>query len=243
MGELIDWILISISGSSATIFVYLGEFHSNSQRSRAIMGSSVIFGVLCILMPLVAWGVINQDWQYDVPFINVTYKPWRLFMVICGLPELIAFVIITYLPESPKFVLSQGNQTEAKCILQRVNKMNDGINAKLEWTEIYGETESIDDNDCKLSIFESAWNQIAPLFKPPHLLSTVLICFIQFSIFFTCQGLNVFYADILNKMALHSNARQKVMMCNLINMHNETQQIIDENNEVDFISLQLFKMI
>lgn len=74
-------VVHSISGSSATVYAYLSEFHDNRQRGRAIMGSAVIFGIACFIVPLLAWIVINQDWQFNIPFIDITYKPWRLFLV------------------------------------------------------------------------------------------------------------------------------------------------------------------
>lgn len=45
------------------------------------MGSSVIYGISCILLPLIAGAVINLDFKYDIPLIGITYTPWRLFLV------------------------------------------------------------------------------------------------------------------------------------------------------------------
>lgn len=35
----------SIAGSSATIYAYLGEFHSSKNRSKVLMGASFIYGI------------------------------------------------------------------------------------------------------------------------------------------------------------------------------------------------------
>lgn len=45
----------SISASSATIFVYLGEFHNSRNRTNSIMGASIAAGFICILLPFIAW--------------------------------------------------------------------------------------------------------------------------------------------------------------------------------------------
>lgn len=240
-------IVISISASSATIYVYLGEFHNNKQRGRAIMGSSVISGFVCILLPLVAYIVINQDWHFDVPLIDVMYKPWRLFLVLCSFPAVTSFVIFMFLPESPKFVLSQGKPAEAYQILQKMNRVNNGKNATLAEFEILEEPESIENRqrscdikNAKFPLLTSIWNQTVPLFKPPHLFSTVLICIIQFSIFYTSQGFNAFYAEILNRMGTNSGD-EKMMMCDIINMKqtqlNET--LVERNTTVSSISKDL----
>lgn len=192
------------------------------------MGSSIVYGVLCILMPLVAWIVINQEWQFDVPFIGITYKPWRLYLVVCSLPGLFVALILIVLPESPKFVLGQGKSTEAYEILQRVYHINNGKTSSLEQFEIREETESIENRQrilknaqSRFPLLASIWCQTVPLFTPPHLLSTILICSIQIPIFMTGTGFFMFFAVILNKMATNvdDTVNQRIMMCDIINMH------------------------
>lgn len=168
--------------------------------------------------------IINQEWQFDI--FNITYKPWRLYLAVCSIPGLIAFGITHYLPESPKFVLGQGQgkQAETYQILQTMNRLNNGKNSELEPFEIVEEIESIENRKRILAIensqypfLASVWHQTAPLFKKPYLSSTLLVCLIQFSIFYTSQGFNVFYAEILNKMALNADNNQRGMMCDIIN--------------------------
>lgn len=207
------------------------------------MASSVVFGIICILMPFLAWCIINEDWQFDVPFI-VTYKPWRLFLAMCSLPELLSFTIITFLPESPKFMLSQGKPDKAYEILQKMNRVNNGKNAFLDEFDIYEDGESDEcqgntDTDTKqkqLSLTESVIVQTVPLFQSPYLFRTVLICAIQFTVFFTCQGLNVFFTEISNRLAVNSNHTERMPMCDILNL-NKTQftdsQSADENTEVN----------
>lgn len=191
------------------------------------MGSALIFGISCLLLPLVAFFVINRDWQFDVPLIDLTYKPWRLFIVVCGVPGFLASVILFFLPESPKFVLGQGNQMAAYEILQKVNRWNNGKHSKLELFEIYEEAESIENRrrilnskESRFPLLNSVWIQTAPLFKPPHLGPTILICTIQFGIYATSNGFYMFFAEILNKMAanLDSFVDRRMPMCDIINM-------------------------
>lgn len=115
--------------------------------------------------------------------------------MVCSLPGLLSSIVIFFLPESPKFVLGQGDQVKAIEILERVNRWNNGKHSSLGLVEIYEETESIESRariqKCKQSRFpllKSIWIQTAPLFKPPYLSSMVLICAIQFSIFYVSTG-------------------------------------------------------
>ncbi|XP_031626825.1 synaptic vesicle glycoprotein 2A-like isoform X2 [Contarinia nasturtii] len=211
--------------SSAGIYAYLGEFHNSIQRSRAIMVSAVIYSTLCITMPITAWSVINQDWQFEIPIIDLTYKPWRLLVVVCGIPGFLSALALFFLPESPKYVLSQGNKMAAYQILQKMNRWNNGKNAQLELFEIREEVESTEtksnniDGISHLSFLQTIWNQTSALFKPPYLKSTILVCTIQFGIFSISHGFSLFFAEIVNKMSanLDNFYDQRIMMCDNIN--------------------------
>lgn len=220
-------IFISLSGSSATIYAYLSEFHDSAHRDRAIMSASVLFAIACNSLPIIVWLIINQEWEYHIAFLDITYKPWRLFLAVCSLSSLFSFLILCFLPESPKFVLSQGKQAEAYKILQKMNRINNGKKSTLEKFEIYEESESIENRQRILELqkgrfpfLASVWNQTAPLFRPPYLLPTFLICFIQVCMYFTANGFYMLYADILNRMVTNVNdpISQRIMVCDVINM-------------------------
>lgn len=182
------------------------------------MVSGVLLSVICILLPISAYGVINQSWEFYIPWIDVTYKPWRLFFIVCALPELIAFVILLFIPESPKFLLDNGKLDEAYNVLQKMNRWNNGKRSQLEPFQIVNENQKRNDDD--VTLINSVWNQTIPLFKPPLLRSTVLICLVQFSFLYTAQGVNVFFVDILNKIAINSDnlVDNRMSMCDIINM-------------------------
>lgn len=90
------------------------------------MGAAVIFGVGCMVPPALAWLIINKEWEFYIPILDTLYKPWRLYLIACGLPSLFASLSLLAIPESPKYVLRQGNQKEAIAILQKVYSWNTG---------------------------------------------------------------------------------------------------------------------
>lgn len=228
----------SISGSSATIYAYLGEFHNDAQRSRAIIGSSVIFGLMCLVLPLTAWAVINHDWQLFIPYIDIMYKPWRLFLVVCSLPGLLSSIAMLFLPESPKFVLGQGNQRGAVKILEQMNRWNNGRKAELGVFEIQEEDESIEHRkrivaikSSRFPFLHSVYNQTAPIFKSPYLGPTILICLLQFGVYATANGFYMFFNDIMNKFAIKMNnfPGERIRICDVVNAHVNTTALMDVN--------------
>lgn len=214
------------------------------------MGSALIFGVSCLLLPLIAFAVINQDWHFEVPFIDVTYKPWRLFLVICGLPGFLASIALFFLPESPKFVLGSGDQNGAIKVLETMNRWNNGKTSELNVFEIIEEPESIenrrrilDNKNSRFPLMKSVWSQTVPLFLPPHLGSTLLICTIQFGIYATSNGFYMFFAEILNRMAsnLDNFTETRIKMCDVINMNQMNQTALLEEEFVSLNHMQFCK--
>lgn len=109
---------------------------------------------------------------------------------LCGISFL-------FLPESPKFVFSSGNETKALEILRTIFKVNTGrpveefgvkeITKDLEYKEAVAQLNAKKDN-CAFDTLKSMWNQTVPLFKRPHLKNTFIACLIQFCIFLTSNG-------------------------------------------------------
>lgn len=197
------------------------------------MQSAIIYGISCLLLPLIAVVVINQDWKFDIPYIGITFKPWRMFIIVCALPGLLSSIILMFLPESPKFVLGQGDKAGAYEILQKMYRMNKGRNAVFEDFEIFEEPESIANRqrilkakESRFPLFESICIQTAPLFRAPYLCSTILICTIQFGIYATSNGFYMLVPQILNTISgftkSHSYTEQSDM-CTIINTRNVTE--------------------
>ncbi|XP_055842580.1 synaptic vesicle glycoprotein 2B-like [Episyrphus balteatus] len=115
-----------LSAGSATVFAYLGEFHCNYLRNRALMSSAFISAASAIFFPLSAWAVINQNWSFEIPIIHLTYTPWRMYILLVGTPGLICGLSLFFLPESPKYLLSIGKEKAAMEILRKIYSINTG---------------------------------------------------------------------------------------------------------------------
>lgn len=232
-----------MSGSSATIYAYLGEYHDTLNRSRAIMGGAIICGIYCLFLPITAWIVINNDWYWNVPLIGITYRSWRLFLIACSLPGFCAAICLFFIPESPKFTLGQGKQNEAIKALKQVDRWNNGSNAKLELNELIEEIDSIENRqrifqnkNSRFPLMKSIWSQTVPLFMPPYLGRTLLVCAIQFGVCATANGFYMFFAEILNRMAHNLDTYDtRISMCNAINMN--AANLSGHSPDHDFVSL------
>lgn len=222
---LFNCLLYSISGGSATIYAYLGEFHTLKNRDRAIMCAAIIFGFGSIMLPAIAWLIINREWMFYIPLIDVTYKPWRLFMVVCAVPGLICGLALFKLPESPKFLLSSGREDETLEILKDIYALNTGndrdsfpVSQVLKDIDIAMLPKTaIDKSNPIASLLKAMWNQTAPLFSREYIRITLLVCLIQFIIFSSSNGMYMWFPDILNSVMKFESANpgQNAYICDI----------------------------
>ncbi|KAI8120333.1 Synaptic vesicle glycoprotein 2B [Lucilia cuprina] len=228
---------IFVSGSSATIYAYLGEFHIDRTRSRAMMISSFIFALGAMLMPFISFMVINQDWSFPLEFLGITYKPWRLFVIVCGLPGFLAGVSMYFLPESPKFLLSIHEEEKAIKVLHKMYKVNGG-KGELKITHIIPEEDcdevlTIENKNMNffLKLLLNMWNQTVPLFRPKYLRSTLIVCTTQFWLYVITNGLYMWFPYIINAMGeyMRNNPDGNEKLCNIVyaKHDNQTEGIMD----------------
>lgn len=181
-------------------------------------------------LPLIAWLVINQEWQFYIPLLDILYKPWRFFLVVCSLPSIVCAIALFKLPESPKFRFSKGDHDATLIILQKVYAINTGndpslypVTSIVDENEMFKKKKVSCENESNKSItklFKRVVDQTLPLFKPPYLNRTVIACVLQFGIFVTSNGMYMIFPDILNRIAEYSeknpNNVHNITLCQVV---------------------------
>ena len=77
-----------------------------------------------VLIVILAWGILPLTFEYDSS--NFRFNSWRMFTVVCEIPSLLTAVALLFLPESPRYLLSQGEEQAALEVLRRVFSVNTG---------------------------------------------------------------------------------------------------------------------
>lgn len=173
---------------------------------------------------------MSQPWELPIPLLGIVYRPWRLFLAICGLPGFISALALMKFPESPKFVFSRGDTEGAIDIIHRIQRMNSNNSEQSpKWHTIVDDSEMqqskiqlAEMNSSKgfYALMRLVWHQTAPLFMSPYMGRTVIMCFLQFGTFLTAHGMYVFFPGILNQMLEAQEAGvNRITMCDLIMSH------------------------
>uniref|UniRef100_A0A8C2BGM1 Synaptic vesicle glycoprotein 2 n=1 Tax=Cyprinus carpio TaxID=7962 RepID=A0A8C2BGM1_CYPCA len=115
---------VGVGGSIPVIFSYFSEFQPRLRRGAMISALATFWMAGNILAAGVAWLVIprtslNAHWGW------LNFQSWRLFVVLCSVPSLSSALIFRlFMPESPKFLMEAGRETEALFVFQKMFKLN-----------------------------------------------------------------------------------------------------------------------
>lgn len=121
----IYFLFFRIGALPSSSVSYLGEFHNNKNRSIYVSFAVTGMSIAVIYQSIVGLTILPMEWKYHL-FGPFYYTPWRLYLLLSSFIMAIAFSVVLCLPESPKFLLSQGKHSEAMKVLQRIYVTNTG---------------------------------------------------------------------------------------------------------------------
>uniref|UniRef100_A0A0A1XT62 Synaptic vesicle glycoprotein 2B n=2 Tax=Zeugodacus cucurbitae TaxID=28588 RepID=A0A0A1XT62_ZEUCU len=109
-------------GPFAVLMSYVTELHGKKYRSRMVMLIGLMFSVGNITMPVIALLVLPSHWDFKL--LGLQFHSWQVFLAISAIPCLLGGSLLNFFPESPKFLMSQGRNTEALRVFQRIYALN-----------------------------------------------------------------------------------------------------------------------
>lgn len=108
---------------------------------------------------------------------------WNFFLLLCTLPSLLGGIGICFMPESPKFLMTAGRNTEALKIFQKVYSRNSGKSPNdYKIKTLLDEVKQVSVKKTKKQSIKEGLKQLKPLIKTPYLSKFILVCLIQTAI-------------------------------------------------------------
>uniref|UniRef100_A0A1A9ZAD7 Major facilitator superfamily (MFS) profile domain-containing protein n=1 Tax=Glossina pallidipes TaxID=7398 RepID=A0A1A9ZAD7_GLOPL len=124
----------AVSGPFAVVMSYLSEFHGFKHRPRIIMIIGMMKSLATLILPIIAYVMLpyHMAWRTDYLRCNAINEKktvlklhtWHFFLMVSAIPTLLGGVLNVFLPESPKFLMSQGRNEDALKSLRVVYAMN-----------------------------------------------------------------------------------------------------------------------
>nr|CAH7745085.1 unnamed protein product [Callosobruchus chinensis] len=207
-----------IGGPGSIIFPYFAEFQPPKFRKKTSCYCGLFFTLSWLILPLLAHLILPLSISYNLGEVFVL-SPWRLFMVVIGIPEILLGLWFVRMPESPKYYAAVGKVEKALDILKNMYAANTGRN-KDDYPVKYlkGENKiqtanyenSISCERKVIRILKTIFSQIKSLYKPPLRSTTFLMCSIMFTNMFGMFGLGMWLPELFVRFeryqALHPDS-------------------------------------
>lgn len=177
-----------LGAPGSIIFTYVAEFQPLRYRTPVVCFCGVFFTIAWLILPLLAYIVLPLKGMTFIISDLLFFSPWRLFLIILAVPELLTGLWILKMPESPKFFLAQGSHKECLDVLKQMYSLNTG-----EHVDTYPVKYLIADKveppvtnrvACSgktMRVFNAMGEQVRSLFRKPLLVVTGLTCSIMFA--------------------------------------------------------------
>ncbi|CAG4946198.1 unnamed protein product [Colias eurytheme] len=185
------------SSANAAAFVLLGESVPPRLRNKFmfLMASATMY--VQAVLSVIALGVFQFSFDIYLPLTNVHYRPWRLILQLITVPGIIGTLGILFLHESPKFLLSNGEEEKAIEVLKSMYRWNKGPNCEeFSISSVYLEEDITP--EVGSSLVERIWNQTVPLFKPPLLKNSLMLYYIILCAYMTATGYTMWIPTMTN---------------------------------------------
>lgn len=106
----------------ASVFSYVSEFHTKETAPRAASFASMFMPLIFCYSAIIGFFVIPMNWRLNLFFVD--FVPWRLYIIIISFVNALNTLAFSYLPESPKFLLSMNKPDEALDVLRNMYEIN-----------------------------------------------------------------------------------------------------------------------
>nr|XP_022914695.1 synaptic vesicle glycoprotein 2B [Onthophagus taurus] len=200
----------ALGGSGPVIWSYFAEFQPKSKRGSMLSFMAAFWTFGNLFVAGLAWVIIPSD--IGVVSEYFTYNSWRIFLLVCAVPSIIVGVLLFFLPESPKFLLSRGRNDEAIEIFKGIYQMNTGKDRNsypikyVLSTDVEDQIQTVKDTKIphtKVEKYKAMMADIMDnskqLFKNPILKFTMISITLNLTFHIGYYGLMMWFPELFNR--------------------------------------------
>ncbi|XP_050679330.1 synaptic vesicle glycoprotein 2B-like [Leptidea sinapis] len=115
-----------MSLSFTAISTMVSEFIPKGIRDKVLLLQGSFMSISLILLSLISWAILPQKIHFVILKGYFELRSWNIYIYVCSIWSLIAAILYYTIPESPKFLLSQGRNKEALDVLKKIYRENTG---------------------------------------------------------------------------------------------------------------------
>ncbi|XP_048516103.1 synaptic vesicle glycoprotein 2A-like [Athalia rosae] len=216
----------AIIGQSAMVFPYLGEFQPSKIREKILAWMEMAWTTGITILPLLGWLIIPMTFNFQ--FYKFSFASRNLFVLICGMVPLLIGISLCFFPETPKYLIEDGQEMRAIKVLQLMYAENtrnprenypvesitnneehlseksplllNGNAGRFVVARRTGTARMKKDKELKKMLIEMIRHMVT-IFKPPYLLKTFLCASIQFTMTSSYYTLMAWFPELFRRFA------------------------------------------
>nr|CAH7731010.1 unnamed protein product [Callosobruchus chinensis] len=237
---------VGLGGHFSTAIVHSSEFYRKEYRGTAKLLWGIMESIANMILPLLAWLVLTNRWEFTLG--DHEYHTWNAFLLICAMFPIAGGICYIFIPESPKYLMSSGNNTKAIKVFQEVYTMNTGKqkstypHQNLEEERNFG-----DDKPAKRSATELILNglkELRFLLRKPYTTRIILVCSVSFSLSTSFNTMRIWLPQMfkaINDYQLGHNGTSTDICVMLQSWHEQNQnhqQVCDVDTDNSPVYIQ-----
>ncbi|XP_039219976.1 synaptic vesicle glycoprotein 2C isoform X2 [Crotalus tigris] len=215
-----------IGGAVPVVFSYFAEVLAREKRGEHLSWLCMFWMIGGIYASAMAWAIIpHYGWSFSMGSAY-QFHSWRVFVIMCALPCVSAVVALTFMPESPRFLLEIGKHDEAWMILKQIHDTNmraRGQPEKVFTVNRIKTPKQIDElieiesdtgtwyKRCYVRVrteLDSIWLTFKRCFTYPVKDNTTKLAVVWFTLSFGYYGLSVWFPDVIKHLQADEYARR-----------------------------------
>ncbi|CAB3235178.1 unnamed protein product [Arctia plantaginis] len=186
----------SSTASFTLTMALLGECTGKKHRSQYLFIMNSLNLSSDVFAFGLAWLILPLDFKVNVPLLNMTFRPWRLYTIALAIPLGIGAVLLFYIYESPEFLASRGDNGKASEVLTMMYERNGGKREDYPVRHITQTGLAIASKS--QTFWKTLKKQTVPIFKPPLLWRTIQLYFLLALCCVTNNAFTMWYPTIVN---------------------------------------------
>lgn len=197
-----------IIGATSIVFAYLGEFLDYVHRDKYLGRLELFWTAGIVFLPCIGITILPWKFSFNIADFFV-YNSWRAFVFACGIPSLVSFLLISRMPESPRFLMLQGKLHKAKEVLDKIFVTNTGKRKEEFSVKVLDVTPEADhyyfrgeNHSCWSRISNMAsgvYKQHKILLKGRSLFNITTTCIIDFCLIMVYFTMILWVPEVLNR--------------------------------------------
>ncbi|XP_046967511.1 synaptic vesicle glycoprotein 2C-like [Vanessa cardui] len=220
------------SASNSGAYTLLGESCSERSRGRSMLLCTCSLMCSQAVVALFAYPILPLEFVYWIDFLGINYRPWRLLALVMSIPCAATACLLQLFHESPKFLVSRGQQEKALEVLKKIYACNTG--KKVDDFPIKKLLDQSEESTNQDSFLKVMWEQTAALFRPPLLKVTLKLFYLVTIIYMTGSGFILWLPYIMNNLfsVLEAGGGQGMNLCTVIRYSTEAVSFTGNNTVV-----------